>query len=242
MASSIVAGVLLFFVAAFVVDEVLQERQLRAWRRVADVAYRSLGHLAAELHAGLAFLVGGDAGRTDPPIPKEAQVRLQARIAHLERKEWASDPTRRLLDLLEDPQWLVVARDGLATLKFRYREGLARWAPAMLSAERLARILDAVAGIEDVRDEVETSIIRLIKLHDPDYPDAAAPAEDAAAEKAIVVERWVDVEVETVAIQEALMRAVRHDEWTNVVGRRALDPTLSARIDSRGAHYSELLV
>jgi hypothetical protein len=232
LASSILSGVVLLVFAAFVVEAILEERELRNWEYVAKVAYYSLGHMSSEILAGMDFLVTANVQRHhDPPLDDEETGCLQAVLRA--RGEGHESVDLDLAPLVQDLRWLRVAREGLSALKFRHRNSVARWIPAMSVTESRARLLNAVALLDDKRDAVETSIIALIKVHDPTYPDAAPPATDPELEAARVLGSWVSVYQESIALQELLMHLGRGDEWRSVPGRARLSTPAIAALDRR---------
>ncbi|MGQ0778247.1 MAG: hypothetical protein ACT4NY_28210 [Pseudonocardiales bacterium] len=225
LATSIFSGLLLFGVAAFVIEALIEERELRRWRGVASIAYMSLGHLVSQMRVGMRFLVTAQLEPLhEPPLDRPESHQLKEIIAN-RVDDFSTTPSDELIKVLAlDIEWLLLARDGFAMLKFRFRERIATWVPAMLAAERLTCVVEQVAAVDYRRDDVETSLIRLIKTKVPDYPDDAPVADDFGAELDRMIQSWLDLEVRLIVIQETLMRQVRNDEWKSVPGRRHLSP------------------
>lgn len=231
--TSVAAGLVLLGFAVFVLDVVIEEREALRWRRVADVSYFSLGHLAAEMHEGLHALLAPTTELRSGTLPFGATVleRLHPRLAMAAARSDSQDDIIR--HLTEDAEWLVLARHGMEVLKARHREGVAKWIPAMLANSRIAKVIDHVATLDFRRDAVETSMLRIIKALRPDYWDAAAPARDVELERRRLVRLWWELAVELIATQEALMRLARGDDWRNVAAREWLPPHHLPAVEER---------
>ena len=242
MATAIISGVLLFFVAIFVVDEFMAMIEERGWRRISELAYLSLGHMCFEMQQGLHYLLWGEYDTHiggSPVLGPVSHPQLQRVLESAERRPVSPEQARQLM---HDDEWLMFAREGLATLKIRYRRELTGWIPAMLANRQLARIIDHMAGIDRKRDGVEGGVIRLLKSARPEYQDHAPAVKDPETWREWTIHEWIALEIEYIAFQEALRHASRGDNWVNVPGRSRLGEAMWPRIDARAAELRKTVL
>jgi hypothetical protein len=203
-ASGILSGLLLLTLTVFGVDTYLQHRSARQWRRVAEVAFRSLGHISnAVREVLLEFERGTPTSEKWVDLSRftslDAVRRANERVKDSEVGE-TEISTERVRRLLRDDPWCSAVLVGLEALKQRHREAFGHWAPVLLSTDELAQVLDAQAGLND-------SLFNLASAFYDRNRQTDAPFEDVAPLL------WEDVLVESVILHEQLLRDTGVEGW-----------------------------
>jgi hypothetical protein len=206
--AGIVTGVLLSLVAYFVVDAIRAELNEKRWEPLSKLAFISLAEETTQVIDTMLWVVTGIDPKhkpTDPRLHKELlQVRAVAGVplpAHddlgaVEGDEYAS----RLPSLLSDPNWVDFALRRVSHAKSQNREGLARWASAMLTNPDSADVLSRLVDFNELLSQLQ-EWLRVLAAY-PGYEKLRATPDQAAAS-------WLKVHAEAVSLREDLTRVSR---------------------------------
>jgi hypothetical protein len=225
MFSGIVSGALLLTVGYVVVEVWIQRSSARKWEVVRGIGFKSLGKAADDIRLGMHELITGRVppyGSSHfPPSISKALERVVARHA-------ASLPQERLghrlprVAVLFDREWAELAVEGLDVLKQRHREHMAAWSAVMLATDDLARVFNEIGDLNE----------RVFRLQAP-LRQLRDERSDPRQLRNDIIEAWKNLAIETVFVQEQLMRAAVGPSWTHFAGREWLLPAWRKSLDER---------
>lgn len=161
MFAAIVSGLVLFAVAAFIIEEWIETREAAQWKRVANIAFADLAtRVLLVIDRALAQIAGvTEFEQRGTPGLRAEQVKPIQRYFQ-DRTGVLPDALRDRVSLLaREPEWLSLAHVALQHVKMESAETMSRWAPTMLATDELAVELDEVADVAQEVDEL-TALIR----------------------------------------------------------------------------------
>jgi hypothetical protein len=207
--AGVVSGILLSIVAVFGIDAVRSDLHERRWGPLARLALLSLAAQTTLLIDVVLWLATGQQPSNEAEPDAGTQTRL-TEIRHgagLEPPPATSDlgavryedyraMLRRAAD---DPAWRAFANRQLDHWKWRNRDGISRWAAAMLTTGESSDVLNRLALLNEWLSDVQHT---LRSRHHVDGDDTVA--------------QWMRWHAEAVSVREDLVRAARGalpEEW-----------------------------
>ena len=246
--AGIVTGVVLSLVAYLGFDAVRASMNDARWGPLSSIAFLSLAYQTTLVIDVLLWLVTGIVPSNDATPPADRQFELKMLRASagvplpagVDLGTVEADPYRAALrKLLGSDDWCAFAVGELDQSKWRNRDGIARWAAAMLTTGEAAAVLNRLAYLNESLSVLQSSLRRLADTE-------ASPHRAALEAGALTV--WSSVHAEAVSLREDLWRATRGPSPTWSEFRRALAPAYEAEIRKRAerstgeAHVRKMLV
>lgn len=148
MLSGVVSGLVLFLLAAFVIDWWIEVRETHKAERVMGVAYKGLAHVVRQEGEYLHALTTGERPRRSPVVPVDADLLEDCvRQTMLVREAHGDvDPASCLFD---DAQWRLASHLLVRDLRLSLAVAVAQWASLMAQTPGLAEDLNRVAEAVD---------------------------------------------------------------------------------------------
>lgn len=197
MVSALVSGIVLFAVGAVIVEAVLKWLDARRWERVSHVAFRALGGGAlGETQHTMIALLARDENEALTLAPR-ADIASFSRVGPLNARLLGSDATTKMRAraelLIVDPSWCEAAALAVAGTVGPHRDDLARWAPVMVTTDRLSTELAILSEFNDGLARTRNSLMQAV----------LKPSIDSRAE---ALECWYVTFLRTVGLRERMGR------------------------------------
>lgn len=206
MASGIVSGIILFLLAAFVIEEWIRYRERQQWSRVSQVAYKVLAHILRQQGQHLYLLVSGRPPLSSPIFPVE-KAAVEGCVAEVGRV--GPDPDAPLSERLEmlcaDPGWRLAAFSLVRQTRLTATASLSEWSGVMLQTADLAREFNKVADAVDTLSPIQ----RLLNDERLERFDADGQVRGEDGSWVIeLADRFEGAQIACIAVSEDLHRAI----------------------------------
>jgi hypothetical protein len=198
MTGAIVSGVVLFLLAAFVVQEWIDRREARTWRRVAGVGFRSLGTGCLLITQVLLAITDLDRiDKSSVSLLADSHLRSLSNYFESQVKDLPLGFSERICMLAEDPSWVLLAHRAVLDVRTAQRDLIASWASVMLQTDDLAEVLNRSALMAEALDsEIVSPLWNASISNDGMDLDVVQPVFAPAAmnllEKSIQEREWLN--------------------------------------------------
>jgi hypothetical protein len=227
--AGILSGILLSVVALFGIDAVRADLHERRWGPLSRLALLSLAAQTTLLIDVALWLATGqrpvnDARPVDSTHAELERIRQRAGLPDPPAKSDLGAVEYEAYDHMlrtaaRDSAWRDFANGQLDRWKWRNRDGIARWAAAMLTTGETSDVLNRLARLNEWLSDVQHTL----------RPDHHVDADSTA-------EQWLAWHAEAASLREDLVRAARDElpaEWTRF--RRALPAADRDELECRAA-------
>lgn len=237
MASGIVSGIILFLLAAFVVEEWIRYRERQQWSRVSQVAYKVLAHILRQQGQYLHLLVSGRVPNYSPIFPVDRGA-VEECVAEVDRLKSVPEvpPSDRLEELCADPVWRRVAYALVRQVRLTATASLSEWTGVMLQTAELAGDFNKVAGAVDTLSPLQ----RLLNDERLKSFDVEGQVRDPDGNWVIqFAEQFEFAQLATIAASEDLHRAINDVPEFKSGQRRWLSRESLSKFSARDRAWAE---
>lgn len=148
MFSAIVSGLVLFALAAFVIDWWIEYRETQKAQRVMRVAYKGLAHVMRQQGEYLHALTSGERPRRSPVVLVDEAL-LEDCVLEVTRIRQLHGEGDLATYLVEDERWRLASHLLVRDLRLSLAVAIAQWAAVMAQIPKLADDLNHIAGAVD---------------------------------------------------------------------------------------------
>ena len=168
MLSGITSGLVLLLFASAVIERWLRTYEEKQWSRVAATAFMELAGQLLREHRLLRQLIGlgeYDDRAARPPISDVESAELRRIVTSIPQE---LDTIAGRLDVLSDnAEWARIAYVSIQRLQDSARNVVSRWAPVMITSDRLSAVLTEVTTTIDGTNEIQIPLIDFVRRSTP---------------------------------------------------------------------------
>lgn len=220
----VISGLILLAIGSLIVERYINAQEARRWKRISHIAYRDLASSQLLAYRILTVSSVGRYGAVDvqdlPPQDWESDVN---RILGRYNLRGEGLPRRSLPLLVQDLEWLSLARRSVLQLLEANRAVLAQWSPVLIQTDDLYRGLDVASGANDALRNLSSALRQAERVSDPSRDPYVSAGESESTQRdalinehaRLVEESWIEAMRGALEARDELFRLLKRAEWSN---------------------------